>query len=179
MKYANLPIFKTIAITTATALTMSLMPVSTASAHDARYYGKHKHHHHNRAAHKPRVKVIKKNKKSELIAAGVIGLALGAIIASEAGKNRRAYAPAPSYAQPNYNSSGYKNYNSYYQPQPSYSEYQPEYQQPQVITYEDTISIEPWTSGWHRWCSRNYRSFNPETGTYRGYDGLNHFCVVK
>lgn len=46
---------------------------------------------------------------------------------------------------------------------------------PKVITYGSTL--EPWTRGWYEWCDDRYRSFNPETGTYRGYDGRDHFCV--
>jgi hypothetical protein len=48
---------------------------------------------------------------------------------------------------------------------------------PNVITYES--SLEPWSPGWYRWCDARYRSFNPQTGTFRGYDGLDHFCVPR
>jgi len=48
---------------------------------------------------------------------------------------------------------------------------------PKVITYGSTL--EPWTRGWYEWCDDHYRSFNPETGTYRGYDNRDHFCVPK
>jgi hypothetical protein len=48
---------------------------------------------------------------------------------------------------------------------------------PHVITYESTL--EPWTPQWYEWCDQRYRSFNPQTGTYRGYDGHDHFCVPK
>jgi len=34
----------------------------------------------------------------------------------------------------------------------------------------------PWTSGWYRYCSAKYRSFNPRTGYFVGYDGRHHFC---
>ncbi|MBC7281345.1 BA14K family protein [Hoeflea sp.] len=40
-------------------------------------------------------------------------------------------------------------------------------------------SYEPWSRSWMRYCSNKYRSFNPSTGTYRGYDGRDHFCVVN
>jgi len=40
-------------------------------------------------------------------------------------------------------------------------------------------SYEPWTKSWFRYCSNKYRSFNAATGTYRGYDGRDHFCVVN
>nr|WP_255561389.1 BA14K family protein [Pseudohoeflea sp. DP4N28-3] len=38
---------------------------------------------------------------------------------------------------------------------------------------------EPWSPSWYRYCDNKYRSFNPNTGTYRGYDGRDHFCVVN
>ena len=41
------------------------------------------------------------------------------------------------------------------------------------------LTHEPWTPEWQSWCASNYRSFNPRTGTFRGYDGRDHFCVVK
>ncbi|PWV97627.1 BA14K-like protein [Hoeflea marina] len=40
-------------------------------------------------------------------------------------------------------------------------------------------SIEPWTPAWYRYCDNRYRSFNDRTGTYRGYDGRDHFCVAN
>lgn len=40
-------------------------------------------------------------------------------------------------------------------------------------------SLEPWTRSWMRYCSNKYRSFNASTGTYRGYDGEDHFCVAN
>lgn len=30
--------------------------------------------------------------------------------------------------------------------------------------------------GWIAYCARRYRSFDPYTGTYLGYDGLRHYC---
>ncbi|MEM5494722.1 BA14K family protein [Hoeflea sp. AS16] len=38
---------------------------------------------------------------------------------------------------------------------------------------------EPWSRSWYRYCANKYRSFNASTGTYRGYDGRDHFCVVR
>lgn len=37
-------------------------------------------------------------------------------------------------------------------------------------------SLEPWSRDWYRYCDNKYRSFNPRTGTYRGFDGRDHFC---
>ena len=47
------------------------------------------------------------------------------------------------------------------------------------LVIDETSSLEPWTPGWEEWCTNRYRSFNINTGTYRGYDGLDHFCVPK
>lgn len=41
---------------------------------------------------------------------------------------------------------------------------------------ETEADLEPWSKEWFGWCVKRYRSFNPETGTYRGYDGADHFC---
>lgn len=35
---------------------------------------------------------------------------------------------------------------------------------------------EPWSPDWYNYCYSRYRSFNPNTGTYLGYDGYEHFC---
>ncbi|BAQ18158.1 hypothetical protein GL4_2724 [Methyloceanibacter caenitepidi] len=35
---------------------------------------------------------------------------------------------------------------------------------------------EPWTEDWYAYCSSRYRSFNPRSGTFVGYDGYEHFC---
>lgn len=37
---------------------------------------------------------------------------------------------------------------------------------------------EAGSPAWFEWCESRYRSFNPRTGTYRGYDGRDHYCVV-
>ncbi|WP_051089740.1 BA14K family protein [Amorphus coralli] len=36
--------------------------------------------------------------------------------------------------------------------------------------------IPPWTPAWYTYCSRKFKSFNPETGLYLGYDGKYHYC---
>ena len=38
---------------------------------------------------------------------------------------------------------------------------------------------EPWSRSWFQYCSNKFRSFNASTGTYRGYDGRDHFCVAR
>ena len=33
-----------------------------------------------------------------------------------------------------------------------------------------------WTPEWYSYCSYRYRSFNPSTGYFIGYDGFSYFC---
>lgn len=35
---------------------------------------------------------------------------------------------------------------------------------------------EAFTEGWYRYCDDKYQSFDPESGTYLGYDGERHYC---
>ncbi len=115
-------------------------------------------------------------------------MAIGAIIANQVTRPRVTYVqPRPIYVAPQ---------PVYVAPQPVYVAPQPVYREPyverrplnqgyssgpQVIRYEDEVSAsyEPWTPEWADWCDNKYRSFNPSTGTFRGYDGRDHFCVVK
>jgi hypothetical protein len=53
------------------------------------------------------------------------------------------------------------------------------YRQPAAPRAVSGGSYEPWSRSWYRYCSNKYRSFNASTGTYRGYDGRDHFCVVN
>jgi len=126
-------------------------------------YKKHQQTHQHKK-HKD-----KKRADRAAIAIGIIGLAAGAIIASQAAKNRQNQttyrAPAP---QPNY---------QYGTPQRQSFDQYSSTGEPNVVTFRDTASLEPWTPGWREWCSSRYRSFNQSTGTYRGFDGLDHFCV--
>lgn len=132
---------------------------------------------------------------AELVAAGIVGLAVGAIIA-DATRPKVVYQSQPVYVPPQ---------PVYRQPLDSYSPYHGthyrgghdgyrggkhgrRHQEPTVIRYDDGygsrghhggLTYEPWTPEWQSWCSSSYRSFNPRTGTFRGYDGRDHFCVVK
>lgn len=55
---------------------------------------------------------------------------------------------------------------------------------PRVITYDETVGsvasagAEPWSREWLRYCSGRFRTFDADTGTYKGYDGQRHFCTV-
>lgn len=36
-----------------------------------------------------------------------------------------------------------------------------------------------WSPEWYRYCQNRYRSFNPRTGYFLGYDGEYHFCRAR
>ena len=95
------------------------------------------------------------HRNNDAVAAGLLGLAAGAIIIGALSE------PAPRRV--------YERRATVYDYPPAPRAYEPE-----VITYD--AGLEPWSRDWYRYCSDRYRSFNPETGTYRGYDGRNHFC---
>lgn len=46
-------------------------------------------------------------------------------------------------------------------------------QQPPTVYYAPGPAADP---NWIAYCSAKYRSFDPRTGTYLGYDGLRHPC---
>ncbi|MGI9351021.1 MAG: BA14K family protein [Rhizobiaceae bacterium] len=215
---------RTTAISIAASFVLgTALPVATASAHDrhngAKHYGygttltknghrkfhnvygrgaNGQHVYHSRYQghhHKKHKRKRKKHDNGDLIAAGIIGLAVGAIIASESSKNRNHHKPSYQYNEPYqgsnngvYNNGGY-NGGSYNGGGYNGGQHIPlnDYDGrsytdtggPNVITYNDDYSLEPWTPGWQRWCQNRYRSFNARTGTFRGYDGRDHFCVPK
>ncbi|WP_439272027.1 BA14K family protein [Pseudochrobactrum sp. HB0163] len=100
--------------------------------------------------------------RNNAIAAGVLGLAAGAIIAGALSQPQR----QPVYRQPVYNAPPAP---VYYPAAPARRTYGRNY----------AGSFQPWTREWYNWCSRRYRSFNAQSGTYRGYDGQDHFCVAN
>ena len=102
--------------------------------------------------------VIVHHHNNDALAAGILGLAAGAIIVG-----------ALSQPEPVYRSRPVTVYD--YPPAPR------QYYEPEVIAYDE--GLEPCSREWFRYCTNRYRSFNPETGTYRGYDGLNHFCAAN
>ncbi|OCP09231.1 MULTISPECIES: BA14K family protein [unclassified Ensifer] len=108
-------------------------------------------------------------------AAGAAGLVAGALIGGaiasqpryNGGYNERVYIdPEPEY--------------DYYEPRPVYRA-RPVYQARPVVvdSYGGGYrSLEPWTPSWYRYCSQRYRSFNPDNGTFRGYNGRSYFCTA-
>lgn len=158
----------------ASFMVTTAMPVVEAEAGHRKHWKQQQQHHKH-------YKRKKRSSSSDALAAGIIGFAIGAIIADQASRPRTVYVqPEPVYVppQPVYRQS----LPVYSQPQPVYQEpVVNRYDEPRVIRYEDELAAtyEPWTPEWARWCDNRYRSFNPSTGTFRGYDGLDHFCVVK
>lgn len=128
----------------------------------ARKRNKVVHHHHHR-----------RNDDGAAIAAGIIGLIGGAVIAgalSESSRNNRTiYLDEPVHPR-------HRGQNHVYAPSNAYPP-APSPVDDQVITFAG--SLEPWTPGWYDWCDARFKTFNPERGTYRGYDGKDHFCVPK
>lgn len=129
--------------------------VSTAHAHDI--HVKHYHQKH----------VKRQHNGNNAVVWGIIGLAAGAIIAGSANNHsshRRVIAPQRHYPGANH-----------YPQAPRHS-----YQQKRRYHHtQHAQGYEPWSRGWYQYCDNRYRSFNPQTGTFRGYDGKDHFCVAR
>lgn len=163
---------KALALATGIAFVGLGMSAGTASAHDVRFHkwahqhGVHQGHFHGHG-HRKIVKqrhVYRSHSHGDAaklggVVAGILGVA---IIADALSKTHA--APAPTVVpQPTYR--GYSAYPA--APQSG----------PKVVYHAQ--SLEPWTPGWHAWCDERYKTFNHDTGTYRGYDGFDHFCVPK
>lgn len=106
----------------------------------------------------------------EVLAAGVLGLAVGAI-AGTALADSPPYRPI--YEEPIYDEPLYE--------EPLYARPRPVVVRPRPARpyYTEIRGLEPWSQEWFRWCGDTYRSFDPDTGTYVGYDGREHFCVAN
>ncbi len=122
----------------------------------------------------------------ELIAAGLLGLAVGAIITDMSNyRQARAnvYHSAPyGFAPPTPVGPQY-GVVSYPEPVTAAPLHTPRHHRgnPHVITYEEAMvgPPEPWSQGWYHYCQATFRTFDPASGTYMGYDGRRHFCVAK
>ena len=95
-------------------------------------------------------------------AAGAAGLVTGVIVGN-------AIANTPRYDD------------GYYREPPRRVYVEPEYRPVRRVYRPAPVVVgtfEPWSPEWYSFCEDSYRSFNPRTGTFRGYDGLEHFCVA-
>lgn len=139
------------------ATVVTVTPLASMGQAEARDRHYHRHHRHD---------------NGDAVALGVIGLATGVIVGSALANNPprgRVYVDEPPV-------SVYDDRDDYYvddypPPPPRRPAYRPR-------PVQHTYGIEPWTGAWHEYCSARYRSFNPRTGTYVGYDGRTHFCTA-
>ncbi|MVA96980.1 BA14K family protein [Nitratireductor sp. CAU 1489] len=147
--------FKSLLLATAVAAT-TLVPVLEASA-GQRW-----------REHRPRHPEInhRQNAKDDLLAAGILGLVVGGLIVGAVNSADR----APAYID-DYPDAGFDDF-----PPPP----QPRQYRRRVVDADPYAGggYQPWTREWMRYCQQRYRSFNVSTGTYRGYDGKDHFCVA-
>ncbi|WEZ82956.1 BA14K family protein [Rhizobium sp. 32-5/1] len=130
--------------------TATVLPtLSVAHAEDWRRH--RRHHGHN-----------------DGIALGALGLATGVIIGG-----------AIANSQPRYQERVYIDPEpDYYEPRPVYRRYEPRPVYRRQVVQQTYGSLEPWSPAWYRYCSQRYRSFNPDSGTFRGYDGRDYFCTA-
>ncbi len=114
-----------------------------------------------------------RDRTGDVVAAGIFGLAVGAIIAS-----------AITHSDQQATIDG----NPYRHPRPSPDrdyfgqDYFPSAPQgaPQEAPLADSrIAPQPWSSEWERWCFDHHRDFDPDTGTYTGANGNEYFCLVR
>jgi hypothetical protein len=193
------------------AIATSAFPVSNAQA--GHIYGVNNHGWNQYYGQRHQVRKYKRRKKNrrninnnggELFAAGIVGLAIGTIIADSA--NMRAqrvdnlYYELPSYAPPRevnaYQYPYYADQDYSYDSRPAalpsqypdnnYAYGSPAVNkaaEPKVVTYEEAMAggalPEPWSSEWLSYCRSKFHSFDDETGTYLGFDNRRHFCVPK
>lgn len=145
--------FKTAILTTAVAA-MTLTALPAANAGEWR-----RHHRHS---------------NGDAIAAGVVGLAAGALIAGALSNPRPAYATG-GYYDDGYYGDDYYEQRRYVRPRPApVRNYYPVRRQ---VVYKG--GLEPWSREWVRYCSNRYRTFDARTGTFVGYDGQEHFCAAN
>ncbi len=151
-------IFKT-AATIVTSMSIVTASAAPLLAHER--WNHHKHPRHNQPI------VVEKNDAGELIAAGIIGLAIGAIIVGAASKgDDNDYVHRPVRPRPD---------RDYFPPSPDEIN-----DEPHVIYAEPAYEVpQPWSPEWYRYCRNRFRSFDENSGTYLGYDGKRHFCVAK
>ncbi|WP_273719803.1 MULTISPECIES: BA14K family protein [unclassified Bartonella] len=115
------------------------------------------HHHHTHKHYGSR-----KN-SGDALAAGILGLAAGAILSNIFKEPEQ---PQIIYQAPQ-------------QPQVIYQtvpQNQVIYEVQSTTTYRPLQQSQ--TYNWLQYCKKKYRSFNPQTGTFRGSDGREHFCYA-
>ncbi len=93
----------------------------------------------------------------------VIGLGTGLVFGS--------FVPRYGYGPGYYGySRGYSGYS------PRTYGYTTRYYAPRYYRPVPRVYVQSGGADWLRYCSLRYRSFNPHTGMFRGYDGRYHHC---
>lgn len=119
-----------------------------------------------------RIKPPKKDRNSDVaIALGIAGIAAGALIAGSIASDNMAAPRDPRFVAPR---------NPQPTPLPRYGNR--DAFPPAPTSYNAPVApagnpYEPWSAAWLEACRERYRSFNARTGTFRGYDGRDHFCT--
>lgn len=132
------------------AVVLSAMPIAEAGD---------RHRRHRVERHDDRV--------GQAIGAGIIGLAVGAIVVGVLSEQANAHnntAAQNPYRRP--------------RPSPERDFFPPA---PRNYGYETAYSrsLEPWSPGWYEYCQARYRSFRADTGTFTTYSGERRFCVAE
>lgn len=136
------------AVLTVAAAASVLPTLSTAQADD---WGRRGYYRHDR------------HRGGDAAALGALGLATGLIVGGALANNQ---PRGRVYIDPPYDDGYYEERRVYRRPPPP----------PIRRVYQG--SLEPWTGPWYRYCSQRYRSFDPGSGTFVGYDGRSYFCTA-
>jgi BA14K-like protein len=134
-------ILKTAILSAAVAATT----FATLPAANAGEWRRYRHHNHS-------------SDSGDLVAAGILGLAVGALAVGVANSSPPAYRVYDDY--------------------PTDRRYYPARREYIYVDEGYAGALEPWTPEWYRYCEDRYRSFDPRSGTFVGYDGRSHFCVA-
>jgi hypothetical protein len=52
----------------------------------------------------------------------------------------------------------------------------PQVQMPVVVMPQAAPTLQPWTPDWYTYCAQKFKSFDPHTGEFVGFDGKPYFC---
>ena len=128
------------------AVVLSAMPMAEAADRRHRHRAEQRH-----------------DRVGEAIGAGIIGLAIGAIVVGVLSDQANAHTAAQ---------------NPYRRPRPSPDrDFFP--MPPSQYETSYSASLEPWSPGWYEYCEARYRSFRADTGTFTTYSGEKRFCVAE
>nr|WP_298105066.1 BA14K family protein [uncultured Shinella sp.] len=149
-------VLKTIVLSLAVAATTLTATAGVGEARDRNRDGYWREGDSGYREYRPRRHHRDHNGRDAVIG-GALGLATGVIIGGALANQQR--YNEPRYVEPDY------------YPEP----------EPRVIYRRQPVytpNYEPWTQSWYDYCSQRYRSFNPQSGTFIGYDGREHFCTA-